>query len=248
MAKKKGTRGGTRAPKMSYEQLYENKYNETQKVIHQLAKAGYSFDIDWYQEIIATKLMGAKEAYGRMEELSKRIDIMKHTYKVNMETGERVSIIQENYDRITSLPNAREREFPLAFKSDAPRFAEIAVANFKNELAIYDSLIANKGGASGFSEVTNWFNDLLENYGTEKVGQMLMEASEHGVELNFAVMYDNTSATNFITQMMSFMQTYNEFGDNETYSQLDEDIMRAVYGEINDGERLMEDEDGNPIT
>ena len=241
MAKKK-------APKMSYEKLYERKYKETQKVIHQLSKAGYSFDTEWYQDIIATKLMGAKEAYGRMEELSKRIDIMQHTYKVDMETGERISIIEANYDRLTSLPRGYDYDNPIAYQQDVPRFAEIAVANFRNELAIYDSLIANKGGASGFSEVTNWFNNLLQNYGTEKVGKMLMDASEHGVELNFAVMYDNTSATNFITEMMSFLQTYSDYSPNEQVSQLDEDIMRAVYGEINDGERLAEDEDGNPIT
>ena len=240
MAKKK-------APKQSYEKLYEKKYKETQRIIHNLSKAGYSFDVEWYQDLISTKLMGAKEAYGRMEELSKRIDIMKHTYKVDMETGERISIIDEQYDRATSLPRGYEYDNPLAYQQDAPRFAEIAVANFKNELAIYDSLIANKGGASGFSQVTNWFNNLVDTYGTEKVGKMLMDASDHGIELNFAVMYDNTSATNFIAEMMTFMQTYSDFGDNESYSQLDEDIMRAVYGEINDGERLMEDEDGNPI-
>ena len=236
-----------KAPKQSYEKLYEKKYKETQRIIHNLSKAGYSFDVEWYQDLISTKLMGAKEAYGRMEELSKRIDIMKHTYKVDVETGERISIIDEQYDRATSLPRGYEYDNPLAYQQDAPRFAEIAVANFKNELAIYDSLIANKGGASGFSQVTNWFNNLVDSYGTEKVGKMLMDASDHGIELNFAVMYDNTSATNFIAEMMTFMQTYSDFGDNESYSQLDEDIMRAVYGEINDGERLMEDEDGNPI-
>lgn len=240
MAKKK-------ASKQSYEKLYEKKYKETQRIINNLSKAGYSFDVEWYQDLISTKLMGAKEAYGRMEELSKRIDIMKHTYKVDMETGERISIIDEQYDRATSLPRGYEYDNPLAYQQDAPRFAEIAVVNFKNELAIYDSLIANKGGASGFSQVTNWFNNLVDTYGTEKVGKMLMDASDHGIELNFAVMYDNTSATNFIAEMMTFMQTYSELGNSESYSQLDEDIMRAVYGEINDGERLMEDEDGNPI-
>ena len=183
-----------------------------------------------------------------MEELSKRIDIMQHTYKVDMETGERISIIEANYDRLTSLPRGYDYDNPITYQQDVPRFAEIAVANFRNELSIYDSLIANKGGASGFSEVTNWFNNLLQTYGTERVGKMLMDASEHGIELNFAVMYDNTSATNFITEMMSFLQTYSDYSPNEQVSQLDEDIMRAVYGEINDGERLAEDEDGNPIT
>ena len=231
----------------SYYKMYQSTYREIRNIMSQVNKAGYSIDANYYQDILATNTMDYKKGFQALKQLSNRGRILENVYRVDTETGERVPITRDIYDRVTSIPKSFEYPNPIEYNLDAPRYAEIAVANFKNELAIYDSLIANKGGASGFSEVTNWFNSLLREYGTEKVGRMLMEASEHGVELNFAVMYDNTSATNFITEMMTFLQTYSNLSPNEEFSQLDEDIMKSVYGEITDGERLMEDEDGNPI-
>ena len=232
MAKKK------RQP-VDYYKRYQSEYRKSHRIMGELSKAGYSIDSEYYQDVLSTLNMDYKKAYQTIEQLNKRSKILENAFKIDPETGERIPLIQEQFERLTSVPRSFEYDNPLLAQIDAPRYAEIAVQNFRMELQIYDALIVNVGGATGKSKVSSWFENLLEQYGTTQVGKMLMDASEHGIQLTFEVMYSADSATNFINEMMTFLDT--------SYNQLDEDIARGIYTEINDGERLAEDEDGNPI-
>lgn len=229
-----------RRPKSDYKTLYEGKYQEVQRVLRNLAKGGYSVDTEYYQQVLSTLSMDAQQGFNALNELSKRDIIMKNMYKIDVETGERVSMILETWERLMAVPKSYEYTNPLEYAIDAPRYAKIVISNFKMELQTYSALIANKTSADGLSNVETWFNNLISTYGEQAVGKMLMDASEHGIQLSFEVMYDSTSATNFINEMMTFL------GD-EGYSQNDLDVLKAIQEEMTDGERLAEDEDGNPI-
>ena len=229
-----------RRAKRDYSDLFESKYKETQRVVRNLAKGGYSIDADYYQDLLSTMEMDPKQGFERLKELSKRETIMANMYTVDTETGERVSMISETWDRLMAVPRSFEYGNPNEYAIDAPHYAKIAIANFKMELQTYSALIANKTSADGLSNVETWFNNLISTYGETRVGKMLMDASEHGIELSFVIMYDQTSATNFINEMMNFL------GD-EGYSQNDLDVLKGIQEEMTDGERIMEDEDGYPI-
>lgn len=229
-----------RKAKRDYADLFQSKYDETQRVIRTLMKDKYSVDSEYYQDVLSTMGMNPREGYERLKELSKRERIMANMYTVDEQTGERISMISETYDRIMSVPRSFEYTNPAEYAIDAPHYAKIAIANFKMELQTYSALIANKTSADGLSNVETWFNNLLSTYGELQVGKMLMDASEHGIELSFVIMYDQTSATNFINEMMNFL-------DSEGYSQNDLDVLKGIQEEITDGERIMEDEDGYPI-
>lgn len=229
-----------RKPKSDYKTLFENKFNEVQRVLGNLTKGGYSIDVEYYQNILSTFGMDAHQGFNTLNQLSKRETIMQNMYKIDVETGERVSMVGEIWDRLMAVPKSYEYTNPLEYAIDAPQYAKIAIANFKMELQTYSALIANKSSADGLSNVETWFNNLLSTYGEQAVGKMLMDASEHGIQLSFEVMYDSTSATNFINEMMNFL-------DEQGYSQNDLDVLKAIQEEMTDGERLAEDEDGNPI-
>lgn len=229
-----------RRVKRNYTELYEEKYKEVRKVIGQVTKAGYKADREFLQQVRATRMMPIKEAYRTIKDLSVRVDMQARFYKIDEETGERISLTSELFDRLMEVPRGYEYGDEVEYNANAPRYAEIAVANFKMELQTYSALIANKTSADGMSSVEKWFYGLLDQYGTEAVGLMLMQASEHGIQLSFEVMYDSTSATNFINSMMDFLDTSGQ-------TDIQADTLKDIQSEINDGERLMEDENGNPI-
>lgn len=231
MSRKKGK-------KVNYYNLYRSKFAEGKRLINKLSKAGYAIDTEYYQDILSTKEMSYKEGYQSLKELLKRTEIMSKVYKHDEQTGATINITNELFNRILEVPRSYEFDNAEQYQKGAPYYAEIAVRNFKFELQTYDSLIVNKTSADGESKVTQWFNNLLEQYGVTKVGKMLMDASEHGIQLGFEVMYDSTSATNFINEMMSFL---------DTSEMVSEEDIKEIQSEINDGERIMEDEDGTPI-
>ena len=184
--------------------------------------------------------MNPKQGFECLKQLSSRGTIMANMYTIDTETGERVSMISETWDRLMAVPRSFEYANPIEYAIDAPHYAKIAIANFKMELQLYSAMIANKISADGLTNVETWFNNLISTYGETRVGKMLMDAAEHGIDLSFAIMYDQTSATNFINEMMNFIS-------DEGYSQNDLDVLKGIQEEMTDGERIMEDEDGNPI-
>lgn len=231
MSRKKGV-------KINYYNLYRKKFTEGKKLINKLNKAGYSIDTQYFQDFLATKELGWRKGYQALKEMLKRTEVMSKAYKVDMQTGEVINITNEMFERIMEVPRSYENSPINMSQENVPHYAEIAVRNFKFELQTYESLIVNKNSADGESKVAEWFNNLLEQYGTERVGKMLMEASEHGIQLGFEVMYDSTSATNFINEMMNFL---------DTSDMVSQETLQEIQTEINDGERLMEDIDGTPI-
>ena len=235
---KEYTMGRKKGVKLNYYNLYRKKFSEGKRLINKLSKAGYTIDVEYYQDILATQNTDYKQGYQTLKELLKRTEVMSKAYKIDEQTGLPINITNEVFDRITEVPRSYEFDSTEQYQSGAPYYAEIAVRNFKFELQVYESLIVNKTSADGESKVTEWFNNLLDTYGVTKVGKMLMDASEHGIQLGFEVMYDSTSATNFINEMMSFLDTSDMVSDEN---------LKDIQTEINDSERIMEDEDGTPI-
>lgn len=233
--------------KPNYYNKYRKKYAEAKKIINQMSKIpGVSIDSEYYQDVLMTQAMDYKEGYFKLLELTKRDLVLSKTY-VKSPDGELTTLTSDLFDRLMSVPKSFEYDTQVEYNASAPAFAEIAVRNFEYELSLYESLIVNKQNAQGKSHLRSWFDGLLSEYGVESVGVMLMNASEHGIQLSFEVMYDETSATNFITEMMTFLQGKSKTEEDEELARIAREITKSVFGEINDGERLMEDEDGNPI-
>ena len=240
MAKKK------RSP--NYYNLYRKKYSEAKRLINQISKIpGASIDSEYYQDVLLTQTMDYKEGYFELKKLMHRDLVLSKSY-IKSPDGELTTINSDLFDRLMSVPRSYEYDSQVEYNASAPAFAEIAVRNFEYELSLYESLIVNKQNAQGKTKLRSWFDDLVNDYGVTNVGVMLMNASEHGIQLSFEVMYDETSATNFITEMMSFMQGKSKSEEDEEIARIAREISKSVFSEINDGERLMEDEDGNPIT
>lgn len=237
-----------RRSRPNYYNKYRKKYSEAKKLLNQISKIpGAIIDSEFYQDVLLTQAMDYKEGYHQLQKLMRRDIVLSKTY-IKSDDGTLTTLNSDLFDRLMSVPRSYEFDSEVEYNATAPAYAEIAVRNFQYELGLYESLIVNKSSAQGTSKLREWFDEILETHGVKAVGTMLMQASEHGIQLSFEVMYDETSATNFINEMLKFLQENKQTKEDEEIARLAKEITKSVFGEINDGERLAEDEDGNPIT
>lgn len=135
--------------------------------------------------------------------------LYKHSQFVDMETGEILTGEQGRVlERSRSAQKGAETKRRKKQEQDsfnAPYnptynedfFYDVIISQYKTYVLEFDSPIAGR--------LIRWLDDLLAKYGKEEVTGMLQYGAEHGLIVDYRIMYSDENSRQYMTEMLNYL-------------------------------------------
>lgn len=191
--------------------------------INRATKRGYIID----NIVPAIPKKPTEASIRRLEKIS--ANLYEKVKAIDFETGEIIrGTERRKQERKEAAAKAQETRRALRYNAEkqiTEEFEYSDYSTFPNEedmvIANFRSLVISRFPESAGPVLTRWLNNIIVQQGKIAVAQMLQDAQDNGIIIDYKVAYDNDSLMGAIADMMDFLPEIGDISKQELLDSLE---------------------------
>lgn len=199
------------------QQEYYKQRQRIQRGIKRVEKRGYILQKEILPPV-PKKI--TKQSVSRLAKI-KPETIYKNAVKLDIETGElvegtkarNIERLNRKKDRRYNAKQEKTEEFEYDY-TGFPEFADIVISNFRADIAMKFPKVA-------YPKVTTWLDQLLTRYSKYDVAQMLQDAAENGIMIDYSVAYNDELLNARLGEFLNFLPGVSQGWKEDIMEQLE---------------------------